>query len=67
MKTIGVIGNGKIGLAVTSLLRAENFSVVIADTVQQDDCVSLDATNKNQLMNFAKDKEALVSLSLIHI
>jgi saccharopine dehydrogenase-like NADP-dependent oxidoreductase len=61
MKRIGIIGNGKIGRAVASLLRAENFTVVIADSVQQNDCVSLDATDKKQLMNFARDKEALVS------
>ena len=32
MKSIGVIGNGKIGKSVASLLRSENFKVVIADT-----------------------------------
>jgi len=33
MKDIGVIGNGKIGKAVASLLRAENFSITVADAI----------------------------------
>ena len=60
MKRIGIIGNGKTRRAA-SLLEKQNFTVVIADSVQQNDCVSLDATDKKQLMNFARDKEALVS------
>ena len=31
MKDIGIIGNGKIGKAVASLLRAENFPITVAD------------------------------------
>lgn len=61
MKTIGVIGNGKIGRAVASLLRAEQFKVVVADSEEHWGCVVVDATNKQQLLNFARDKEAIVS------
>lgn len=61
MKTIGIIGNGKIGRSVASLLRAEQFTVVVADSIDHTDCVKIDATDKKQLTNFARDKDALVS------
>ena len=61
MKTVGIIGNGKIGRSVASLLRAEQFTVVVADSIDTGDCVKIDATDKKQLTNFARDKDALVS------
>lgn len=61
MKTVGIIGNGKIGRSVASLLRAEQFTVVVADSIDTGDCVKIDATDKKQLTNFARDKDALIS------
>ena len=53
MKTIGIIGNGKIGRSVASLLRAEQFTVIVADSIEPDDCVQIDATDEKQLEQFA--------------
>ena len=61
MKTIGIIGNGKIGRSVASLLRAEQFTVIVADSIDHTECVKIDATDKKQLIQFARDKDALVS------
>jgi len=61
MKDIGVIGNGKVGKAVASLLRAENFTIVVADVLQSSDSVLLDARNEKQVDYFVQDKDAIIS------
>ena len=67
MKDIGVIGNGKIGRAVASLLRSENFSVTVADAVAHPDCVQLDATDEKQVEHFVSDKDAIICAGPYHI
>jgi saccharopine dehydrogenase-like NADP-dependent oxidoreductase len=67
MKDIGVIGNGKIGRAVASLLRSENFSVTVADAVTHSDCVQLDATDEKQVEHFVSDKDAIICAGPYHI
>lgn len=61
MKYIGIIGNGKIGRAVASLLRSENFKVVVADSVEGPDVIQLDGTNPQQVEKFIRDKDGIVS------
>ena len=61
MKSIGVIGNGKIGKSVASLLRSEQFKVVVADTYSGVDTVKVDATDETQVNRFAQDKDAIIS------
>jgi len=58
---IAVIGNGKIGKVIASLLRSEYYNVVIGDAVQENGVVSLDATNETQLEHFLKDKHVVCS------
>ena len=67
MKNIGVIGNGKIGKAVASLLRAEHFSITVADAVGGPDCVQLDATDEKQVEHFLSDKDGVVCAGPYHI
>ena len=57
MKYIGIIGNGKIGRAVASLLRSENFKVVVADSVEGPDVIQLDGTNPQQVEKFIRECE----------
>ena len=67
MKSIGIIGNGKIGRSVASLLRSENFNVVIADTYNDSETVMVDATDKSQVNKFAQGKDAIVSCGPYHV
>ena len=67
MKDIGIIGNGKIGKAVASLLRAENFSITVADAIGGPDCVQLDATDEKQVEHFLSDKHGVVCAGPYHI
>ena len=67
MKSIGVIGNGKIGRSVASLLRSENFQVVVADTYNDNDTVQVDATDEQQVTRFAKGKDAIISCGPYHV
>jgi saccharopine dehydrogenase-like NADP-dependent oxidoreductase len=61
MKDVGIIGNGKIGKAVASLLRAENFTITVADVEPGVDCVHIDGTNEKQVEHFISDKDAIIS------
>ena len=63
MKYIGIIGNGKIGRAVASLLRSENFKVVVADSVEGPDVVQLDGTNPEHVEKFIRDKDGIILYS----
>lgn len=58
---VAVIGNGKIGRVIASLLRSENYNVVIGDAVQEHGVVSLDASDETQLEHFLKDKDVVCS------
>ncbi len=61
MKDVGIIGNGKIGKAVASLLRAENFTITVADSNPGVDCVQIDGTDEKQVEHFASNKDAIIS------
>ena len=56
MKSIGIIGNGKIGRSVASLLRSENFNVVIADTYNDSETVMVDATDEKQVNIYTRQR-----------
>ena len=58
---VAVIGNGKIGRVIASLLKSENYNVVIGDAVQSHGVVSLDASDEKQLEHFLKDKDVVCS------
>ena len=58
---VAVIGNGKIGRVIASLLRSENYNVVIGDSIASNGVVSLDATDEKQLEHFLTNKDAVCS------
>lgn len=69
MKTIGVIGAGKIGKTIATYLSSEGFSVKIADVEPRDidGFVQLDASDKNALTQFVKSVDIIVSATLYHL
>ena len=58
---IAVIGNGKIGRVIASLLKSEYYDVVIGDAVQEHGVVSLDATDEKKLEHFLQGKDVVCS------
>ena len=58
---IAVIGNGKIGRVIASLLKSEYYDVVIGDAVQENGVVSLDATDEKKLEHFLQGKDVVCS------
>ena len=69
MKTIGVIGAGKIGKTIATYLSSEGFTVKIADVEPKDidGFVQLDASDKNALTQFVKSVDIIVSATLYHL
>ena len=69
MKTIGVIGAGKIGKTIATYLSSEGFSVKIADVEPRDidGFVQLDASDKTALTQFVKSVDIIVSATLYHL
>ena len=59
---VAVIGNGKIGKIVASLLKSEYFNVTVADQdTSGGDCVPIDASDEKQIEHFLKGKDVVVS------
>ena len=69
MKTIGVIGAGKIGKTIATYLSSEGFTVKIADVEPKDidGFVQLDASDKTALTQFVKSVDIIVSATLYHL
>ena len=69
MKTIGVIGAGKIGKTIATYLTSEGFTVTIADIEKRDipGFIQVDASDKNALTNFVKSVDIIVSATLYHL
>ena len=69
MKTIGVIGAGKIGKTIATYLSSEGFSIKIADVEPRDidGFVQLDASDKTALTQFVKSVDIIVSATLYHL
>ena len=69
MKTIGVIGAGKIGKTIATYLSSEGFTVKIADVEPRDidGFVQLDASDKTALTQFVKSVDIIVSATLYHL
>ena len=69
MKTIGIIGAGKIGKTIHSYLVSEGFDVKIADVEQRDIAgfVQLDASNKSALKEYVSSVDIIVSATLYHL
>ena len=58
---VAIIGNGKIGKVIASLLRSEYFNITIADKEPGEYCVGLDATDESQIEHFLQGKDVVVS------
>jgi len=69
MKTIGVIGAGKIGKTIATYLASEGFEVKIADIENRDipNFVELDASDKTALTEYVKSVDIIVSATLYHL
>jgi saccharopine dehydrogenase-like NADP-dependent oxidoreductase len=59
---VAVIGNGKIGKIIASLLKSEYFNVTVADQdTSGSDCIPIDASDEKQIEHFLKGKDVVVS------
>ncbi len=59
---VAVIGNGKIGKIIASLLKSEYFNVTVADQdISGGDCIPIDASDEKQIEHFLKGKDVVVS------
>ena len=64
---VAVIGNGKIGKIIASLLKSEYFNVTVADPrYTNGDCIPLDASDEKQIEHFLKGKDVVVRHSFLN-
>ncbi len=69
MKTIGIIGAGKIGKTIHTYLLSEGFDVKIADVETRDipGFIKLDASDKVALQEYVSSVDIIVSATLYHL
>ena len=69
MKTIGIIGAGKIGKTIHAYLLSEGFDVKIADVETRDipGFIKLDASDKVALQEYVSSVDIIVSATLYHL